>query len=679
MLCLIVLGTLALATAGAAAEGITESGVNTSYNSISSRLQSVTREAQTRISQLYDIDAQSLQEYISEANALLSRLDQIKRQISTATDKSGLLKEFNDCYDALSLLCDKILVCSAESKVVSARSTWHRPCENTYSDIERSVKIFKDSGINLVFVETFYHGYSVFKTDIKDIPYYPTLASSYTDTKRGITYDDYLSAFVACCKENGIEVHAWVENFYVGISGATPILQNHPDWIVYNDDGSIFQRKEGGAYIFIDPANIEVQNLLIDYYNDLFEKNPDVLGLNLDYIRYPVSNQSMDTGFTKAAMVGFYESIGREFEDRYMNDLGKMTNKFLQLFNADYLYGGTTEANENYQKWVQYRTDIITDYVRRIKSEVKDKNGIVLSTAVFASLSESVNTKKADWQSWFNNGWIDIATPMAYYYSASSVESNVKNMITLGGNNCLYYTGLASSYSGLPAWQNKEFIEASYDAGAQGFVIFSSAQILGSTDVQGALKGGVGAGQGVLPHSDVKKILEVSFADILDKADRLYIPAEGMTVEQRDMLESTFDEIMAMCGSSAYEIHTVTQRISTMIKSQMVYFATGDARQRIKDQLSYLVDILDARLSMQLMAEGLWNPEDGSERPTPTEPLIPEPEEPIPEPEEPDVELPVEPETPEENNTPTEPELNLFQRIWQAILAFFRRLFGREI
>jgi hypothetical protein len=35
-------------------------------------------------------------------------------------------------------------------------------------------------------------------------------------------------------------------------------VKNHPDWIMYNDDGTIYQRNEGGAYIFIDPANKEV-------------------------------------------------------------------------------------------------------------------------------------------------------------------------------------------------------------------------------------------------------------------------------------------------------------------------------------------------------------------------------------------------------------------------------------
>ena len=73
-----------------------------------------------------------------------------------------------------------------------------------------------------------------------------------------------------------------MENFYVGTQQDVPVLQNHPDWLLYNDDGSIIQRNEGGLYIFIDPANTEVQDTLINYYLDLFDKVPAVKGLNLD-------------------------------------------------------------------------------------------------------------------------------------------------------------------------------------------------------------------------------------------------------------------------------------------------------------------------------------------------------------------------------------------------------------
>jgi len=375
-----------------------------SYSDVSAELKTVVNAANERITKLYDLDKALIQSYIRDAEAKLAKLKTLQPNQA----------EYSKLQAQISELCNKILVASAESKVVSARSTWHRPCESTYAGIEENVKMFRDIGINLVFVETFYHGCSAFKSDEPNIPYHPSLADTYTDTKKGIVYNDYLSAFVACCKEYSIEVHAWVENFYVGINANTDIVKNNPNWRVYNDDGTFTQRKEGGAYIFIDPASREVQDLLIDYYNEIFEKHPDVKGLNLDYIRYPVSNRSMDTGYTIAAMKGFFDLLDLDFTDAQLASRSKMANRFKQLFDKNYLYGGQAEADSNYNLWVEYRTDIITNFVRRIQDEVRKPNDIILSTAVFAPLSDSISQKKADWQKWYANGWIDIATPMAY-------------------------------------------------------------------------------------------------------------------------------------------------------------------------------------------------------------------------------------------------------------------------
>ena len=636
---------------------------------MSSKVNSTINSAKNRINQLYDLDTELLEGYFTE---VLAKLEEFR----TATgDKDALEGEINE-------LCDKITMAGAESKVVSARATWHRPSENSYSAIESTMKTFRDCGMNLVFVESFYHGYTIYKSDDVEFPYYPTLARSYTDTESGVVYNDYLSAFLACAEKYGIEVHAWVENFYVGVNGNTDVLVRHPDWIMYNDDGSVTQRKEGGAYIFIDPANPEVQDALINLYKDMFEKNPTLRGLNLDYIRYPVSNRDFDTGYTVPAMIGFYESLGKEFSETQLADRTNMHNKFKQLFDKNYLLGGQSEADSNYQLWVKYRTAIITDFVERVKNEVNGKGSILLSTAVFANISESLNSKKADWKSWFNNGWIDIATPMAYYYDSTSVKTNVKSMISVGGNKCLYYTGLASSYSGLPAYQNKEFIEASYDAGAAGYVIFASQQIIGHPDVQLALSSGVGRKAGVLPHADIGEILKVSFEDILDKADRLYITAGDMTAEQRSAMESGMKGILAMPHNTSEEIKSIYSSVNTL-KITFKYFASDYSYDRMYQQITELLVIINSRYEMQLLAEeNIQIPEEPE---TPSEPEVPEiPEEP---------ETPNEPEAPETPETEDEPtdnppeipeenkpeeKLNFFQRLWRAVLGFLRRLFGKK-
>ena len=666
--------------------------LNSYYENLVTSVNNIIESAETRIRQLYDVDVETLNKLIAEAKTELDALKAVKEEIElaledtnlTAERRLSLLMEYNDNQLGIEKLRQQILVSSAESKAVSARAVWHRPTELTYAAIEENIKMYSNIGMNLIFVETLYNGWSTFKSDIEEFPYHKNLSATYTSPD-GVVYEDYLSAFVALCKEYGIEVHAWVENFYVGTQSDAKVLQMHPDWVMYNDDDTIIQRNEGGLYIFIDPANKEVQDTLIAYYNDLFAKNPDVAGLNLDYIRYPVSDASEDTGYTMAAMIGFYETLGKQFNDSQLADRTKMVKKFVQLFDKDYLKGGQAEADANYQKWIEYRMDTVTEYVRRIKNEVKLTNGIMLSTSVFANLQESTNAKKQDWKTWFNNGWIDIATPMAYYTDSSDVQVRVKEMIIMGGNNCMYYTGIASSYSGLPAWQNKEHIEASYYAGASGYVVFCSTQIIGHSDVQNALLSGVNNKSAILPHAATADVLSASFADILDKADRLYIPAGGMTEENKAALSAIFEQILEMKAESGQDLYNITLRIQKLANNEIKNLAKGYSRQRIIEQLNELAGIIDAKVSMQLIADNEWDPELDVNRP----------------------ELKDEVNVGEENNgnnnnnnnnnnkpgsgsntgntgnntdkgetNEEEPELGFFAKIWQAILNFFKKLFG---
>ena len=647
--------------------------LNSYYENLVLGVEADVNTAEKRIQQLYDVDSDLLNELIAEVRVELEGLKTVKEDIETAlddpdlteTERLSLLMRYNDGQLKIEKLRQKIVISSADSKVVSARAVWHRPIETTYAELETNMKMYHDIGINLIFVETLYNGYSAFKSEHEEFPYHKNLAASYT-ANDGTVYGDYLSAFLALAAKYDIEVHSWVENFYVGIDQNAAILTLHPDWVMYNDDNTVVQRNEGGPYYFVDPANKEVQDLLIAYYNELLDKYPEVAGLNLDYIRYPVSSLDEDTGYTMAAMKGFYDSLGLEFKENQLADRVKMRNKFVQLFDPDYLYGGQDEADENYEKWVMYRMGLITGYVERIKNEVKLPNNIMLSTSVFASIQESYYNKKQDWKTWFNNGWIDIATPMAYYNNTVDVNKNVQNMILMGGNNCMYYTGLASSYSGLPAWQNKEFVEASYSAGAAGYVIFCSTQIIGHEDVQAALMSGVNSKWAVLPHAAINEILEAAFGDILDKADRLYIPAGGMTEEQKASLKAVLDEILAMDSATARDIYNIESRIKALADKDVKDYAKGYSRQRIIEDLEYLVEILDARVSMQLIEDEEWDPEKDSQRPDFDG-------------DDNDPETPVEPGDPTDPDDPIEePKLNFFQRIWQAIVNFFKKLFGKK-
>ena len=287
---------------------------------------------------------------------------------------------------------------------------WHRPNssgqETTLDGVRFILDEFASAGINTVFVEAFHHGMTFFKNEL--IPYY----RGYEDYDYG-EYSDYLTAFVSEAALRDIEVHAWVQNFYIGVRDEVHFALNHPDWILKNQQGKQRHITEGqgfGGYIFLDPANPEVKDYLKRFYSLMLNTFPQIRGLNLDYIRYPVSifEEGTDTGYTEISMRNFSERCGLKASES-IDDFNK-----------------TIKENGLIEKWVDYRAEYITDFVIDISKMVRENHpGVILSTAVFSELDEAYYKKKQNVRAWIAAGALDMLTPMVYSYDAAEVRARM--------------------------------------------------------------------------------------------------------------------------------------------------------------------------------------------------------------------------------------------------------------
>ena len=332
---------------------------------------------------------------------------------------------------------------------------WHRPnavnSENDLDGIKNTLDIFKRCGINIVYLETIYHGMAMYKSNF--LPYY----SGFSSNNYG-EYKDYLTAFTNEADKRGIEVHAWVEDFYIGIEEGN-LSSAHPDWLLLNDKQSIRQ-SEGNGYIFLDPANPEVTNFLLNVYYELLTKNPLIRGINLDYIRYPVSSKNDDTGFTEYAMREFLESVHHEVKEG-----STLLDTFKKVIST------------NYTQWNMYRADKITNFVKSVKEmTVNSFDDINISTAIFPNMNEAYESKKQDFTLWMKNHYIDVVTPMAYYDNTSTLSYYLKAMVdTVPGVYC--YTGVSCIYHDLSSNLVNEQIDECLKL-SDGFVIFGSQKLL---------------------------------------------------------------------------------------------------------------------------------------------------------------------------------------------------------
>ena len=476
--------------------------------------------------------------------------------------------------------------------VIQTRGVWHRPnvtgTETDLAGICGVLDTLQKAGVNLVFLETFYHGMTVYRSSL--IPYYTGFEEfDYTP------YPDYLSAFVAEAGKRGIEVHAWVEDFYVGVK-ENYFTQHLSHWLMLTKAGAIRQSEgeDFGGYLFLDPANPEVRAYLIKYYNELLTKFPDIKGLNLDYIRYPVSSQSDDTGYTEAAMNGFAAQHGITFPENATRE--------------DKVKAVATR----YGEWVTYRANQVTTFVGEVFEMVKaDHPGVLLSTAVFPEQGKSFGDKKQDFNTWLARGYLDIITPMAYYDDVPTLRRALEAMLP-GLSACYCYAGISPTYHDLPDDQVLAQMETAISVGADGFVFFGSQSILLNPGYIELLADTLPTNT-LLPHTGAKALIDTTAREVERKLTEAGEPAEKVQelISQLQQLQELADD------ADAGKMTQVKKQLRLLVKYNLSTYVTEENLPLVQQDLNLLYRWITVKTDRLIIKAGLPAEEETPEQPEP--------------------------------------------------------------
>lgn len=535
-------------------------------------LGTVTAEVNSAITGLYDIDQALVTSRLETLTALLDGLTDAQFNAEKAF--------YYSLYESLFELYSYCL----ESRSVEGRGMWHRPFESNLTQVRETLQSLSDMGINMLYVETFWMGRLIYDSQVPDTYQHFFTSSGYRDDT--VDYGtNLLKAFIEEGKTYGIEVHAWVENFFVGYGTSytdSPILKVHPEWASYNYDGTIPQKREVN-YLFMDPANPETRDYLKAIYGEI-ATTMDVASIHLDYIRYPVA-QNVTNPLSSNQDTGYSAYAEREFKSiyGYTGDL-----RTLVITNP------SAAAD-----WQEYKTQVISDFVAGVYYTVKTLNpDVYLSTAIFGNINSALTTKMQDWASWIEDGYVELILPMAYYQSSITVRSEVTNLTNIVDKNAFSYAGIAPSFMGYNDHLNTTQIRASLDARAMGATFFASQNYLVhmvdgtnnfNTKVQQILQNGVYRNTAINPHGDTREVVDEILYTILDKANRIYVPNSVMTVQQQTDLTGLLDTL------KTYPLVTKTNLddlISALESITVTNYASGVAVTRIEEDLQYLIDIL---------------------------------------------------------------------------------------
>lgn len=332
------------------------------------------------------------------------------------------------------------------------KGVWIRPTETTPEQIVSTLDKLKDNGFNNVFLETYYHGKTIFP--------------SKTMNKYGFTVQnelfegiDPLKIWVDEGHKRGIKIHTWFQSFYVGNQNPnlnpTNILAQHPEWgnktkKNADEQGPTMSVSEHNGY-FLDPANKNVQEFLLELLTEIItDYKPD--GINLDYIRYPNSNPRMDN-----CAWGFSEYARNEFQSMYGVDPVELT-----------------VADAKWYDWNAYRRNIITDFVQKV-GKLGKENQTYISAVIFPDIASALATKQQDWRNWSHNGYIDGFTPLFLTYDSKMLASMMNDVMNVKSPETELYAGLFVTFMGGSSEDLIRQIFETRKMNANGVILFDYA------------------------------------------------------------------------------------------------------------------------------------------------------------------------------------------------------------
>ncbi len=292
------------------------------------------------------------------------------------------------------------------------RGVWVRPPES-FEEIDIIMDTLAYAGMNVVFLETYYHSYTI----------YP---SSVADQRPEFTGRDVLQEFIDAARLRDIEVHAWIEVFYAGnpkhLGDEGPVLKKNPDWIVPAPDGTT--EFEDGK-LFVNPALPAVRSYLIAVMREIVTKY-DIDGLHLDYIRYPVDTGNRPPGYDDYSRLLFERQHG-----------------------YDPLTIDRSRDRDSWMEWTHWRMNQVTTFVGEVQRMLlAERPAIKLSAAVFPDrVNDPLGYEKCqDWDTWIAQGLVDFLTPMCYAVSTDRIMEMIRESLERGRGKVPVYIGLALNH-----------------------------------------------------------------------------------------------------------------------------------------------------------------------------------------------------------------------------------------
>lgn len=362
-------------------------------------------------------------------------------------------------YSSLAIqAANSALAYSIPFKEDELKGIWIRPHETSPEAIIHTLNKIKASGIDNIFLETYFHGKTIFPS--KTMGNY-----QFTAQNEKFAGFDPLKVWIEEAHKRNMKVHIWFETFYVGNDNPKDnpksILAVNPCWANmtkknFDALSPVPSLSEHNGY-FLDPANPDVQEFLQDLISEIIcNYHPD--GINLDYIRYPQSIAAKFSGYDLSNW-GYTEYARNEFKSKYGKD------------PIDIAYNDPL-----WPAWDRYRQDKVTAFVLRI-SNLSRQNKVMLTAVIFPDRQKALETKQQDWRTWSSLGYIDGFTPLLLTCDAKTANTMMQDVIKNKSPNTKLFAGLFITFMNGSSEDLLRQIHESRKLNANGVIVFDYAHL----------------------------------------------------------------------------------------------------------------------------------------------------------------------------------------------------------
>ncbi len=383
-------------------------------------------------------------------------INKLKLGVIGARDAFGrreLSEAFSVCAEVIEK-AETLTYAMIESKTAENRAVWYRSHEQSDEAVRRTLQRMKDMHVNTLYLETWYEGFCIGKKiEMEGI----------TTHEMNADYDA-LEGFIRIGHEMGIEIHAWVHNFFVGYyyddgrNYYNTYFDKFKDKYLIDCKGRdyFYYAVNNNKFIFLNINDRECRDMMLELYRQLIT-GYELDGLHLDYIRLPELNYGGDDfGYNDDIIADFRSATGIPDDPRTFKNASDVTN---------------------WEKWVQFRCDIISSFASEVFDLVrKEKPDIWLTAATYPEIEFYKYTIMQDVKSFVDKEIFDEVFSMSYGIDNRAVLNSVNGYVEATKGKTFYTAGLAAFLETLPSNFAKQLAEVER-AGADGVSVFSLSSI----------------------------------------------------------------------------------------------------------------------------------------------------------------------------------------------------------